>query len=68
MQRNADKCAHCGEGFSRFTEKTPIVNRSDEKSFHVILFAEPTYHANQLICLFAYAHDRIGPKNHSLKS
>ncbi|MFY9530042.1 MAG: hypothetical protein WBC04_19485 [Candidatus Acidiferrales bacterium] len=71
MQRNADKCDHCGERFFRLTEKTPIVNRSDGKSFHIGLFFGPDprpspsggYPANQVICSFAYAHDRIGPDN-----
>jgi hypothetical protein len=72
LQRNVHKCAHCGERFSRLTEKTPTVNRSDGKSFHVGVFFGPDpgpspsgdYSANQVICSFAYAHDRIGPDNH----
>jgi hypothetical protein len=75
LQRNADKCAHCGEGFFRLTKKTPIVNRSDGKSFHIGLFFGPdprpsasgSYSPTQMICSFAYVHDRIGPDNHLIE-
>ena len=74
MQRNAIQCSHCGKNFVRITDKTPLVNRSDGKRFHVTLFAGPDprpkvsggFDQGQLICDFVYAHDRFGPKNHTI--
>ena len=70
MQRNSTKCAHCGHLFYRLTEKTSVVNRSDETGFHVMLFSGPDprssassgFYPGQLVCHFVYAHDRMGPQ------
>lgn len=56
------------------TEQTPLVNRSDGIRFHVTLFAGPDprtkfsggFYDGQLICHFAYAHDRFGPKDRTV--
>ena len=74
MQVNAIECAHCGKRFVRITAQTPLVNRSDGKSFHVTLFAGPDprpngsgdFYDGQFVCDFVYAHDRFGPKNHTV--
>jgi hypothetical protein len=73
MQRNSDKCGHCGRMFVR-TDRTAIVNRSDGKTFHVSLisgpdprpFASGGFHKNQAVCKFGYVHDRIGPQRYFL--
>ena len=74
MQRNSDKCAHCGRIFTRVSKKIPLVNRSDETSFHLVLLSGPNprprlsggFHSEQLMCDFVYAHDQIGPTNYFL--
>ena len=74
MQRNSDKCAHCGRIFARVTQKIPRVNRSDERSFHLELLSGPNprprlsggFHSEQLMCNFVYAHDQIAPTNYVL--
>jgi hypothetical protein len=74
LQRNAEKCAHCGRIFGRVSGKIPLVNRSDETSFHLVLLSGPNprprlsggFHLDQLMCNFVYAHDQIGPTNYFL--
>lgn len=66
MQRNAEKCGHCGKPFVRLTHNTPIVNRSFEDIFHLTLFSGPQprpnlrggFYRNQLLCNFTYRHKR----------
>ena len=73
MQRNRDKCGHCGRMFVR-TAGTSIVNRSDGSTFHVSLISGPdatplaagALHANPAVCKFGYVHDRIGLKRYLL--
>ena len=67
MQRNAETCAHCGEFFIH-VEKTPLINRTDCKTFHVNLFWGPIprpnpsggFFSEQIMCSFSYMHDQIG--------
>ena len=74
MQRNSSKCAHCGHNLYRLTEKTPVVNRSDEKTFHLALFFGPDprskssggYYPDQLVCNFTYVQDGLGPQTNFL--
>jgi hypothetical protein len=74
VQRNSDKCAHCGQLFFRLSRETPIVNRSDGTSFHVSLVFGPDPEAGsisglfsgQMLCTFIYVHDRIGAENNEL--
>ena len=69
MQRNAKRCAHCGESFVP-VENVPFINRTDRKTFHVTLFAGPNprptpsggFFARQRICSFWYVHNQLGPK------
>jgi len=73
-RRNVPVCPHCGKTFTRITPRTPLINRSDGALFHVTLFAGPGprpkpsggFHNHQVVCYFAYAHDRFGPKNHTI--
>jgi hypothetical protein len=71
LRKNFQKCPHCGLIALRLTERTLLVNRSDEMTFHLALFSGP-YRQNafagelrseQLVCNFIYVHDRIGPHN-----
>ena len=72
MQRNSNKCAHCGETFARVTERIPVINRSDGESFHVALFSGPDrragtsgrLYAGQVNCGFVYVHNRTRPQIH----
>jgi hypothetical protein len=74
VQRNSSKCAHCGHGFYRLSEKTPVVNRSDETTFHLTLFFGPDlrskssggYYPGQLVCNFTYVQDQLGPQTNFL--
>jgi len=67
VERNSTKCGHCGQPFYRLTEKTPIINRSDGKEFHLTFFSGPRprrrfaggFYHNQIMCDFTYAHRRI---------
>lgn len=67
MQRNSDWCEHCGKPFIRLTGDTPVVNRSFEKIFHLLLFSGPQPRPNlrggffkrQAICNFTYSHHRL---------
>jgi len=60
LQRNTDKCAHCGISFVR--DQGPFVNRSDGKTFHLNLVSKPDLRLiapgrvrpRQVICEFAY--------------
>jgi hypothetical protein len=69
VQRNVERCAHCGELFIR-VGSTPLINRTDGELFHVSLFSGPTprpnasggFFAGQLMCSFSYIHDHIGRK------
>src|ERR1700722_18469688 len=63
MQRNMEKCAHCGKSFLRLTSDTPTVNRSDGETFHVSLYSGPRLSSARTICIFSYVHDRIGVQN-----
>ena len=73
MQRNSNKCGHCGRFFVR-TDLTAIVNRSDGRTFHVSLLSGPRprpiisggFYAHQAMCEFGYVHDLIGPKRNLL--
>jgi hypothetical protein len=70
LYRNSSDCPHCGRRFARCTEMTPIVNRSDGRTFHVSLYSGPNprprfsggFYLEQLICGFGYAFDQIGAK------
>jgi hypothetical protein len=74
VQRNSAKCAHCGYSFCRLTEKIPVVNRSDETTFHLALFFGPDprsrssggYYPGQFVCNFTYVQDRLGPQSNFL--
>lgn len=74
MHRNLGQCPHCEKRFARITEQTPLVNRSDGMRFHVTLFAGPNprpkfsggFYNDQVICQFAYAHDRFGLRDHTV--
>ena len=67
LQRNSDKCGHCGKPFLRLTGGTPIVNRSFEKIFHLTLFSGPQprpslrggFYQKQAICNFTYSHHQL---------
>ena len=73
MQRNAEKCEHCGKPFPRLSVKIPIVNRSTE-SFHVSLFSGPDtrpkfsggFYDDQVICDFTYIHNDLGAKEYTV--
>lgn len=73
MQRNSDKCGHCGRMFVR-ADGTAVVNRSDGKIFHVTLISGPSprpdvsggFHKNQAVCKFGYVSDFLGPKRYFL--
>jgi hypothetical protein len=51
---------------------TPIVNRSDGRTFHVSLYSGPNprprfsggFYLEQMICGFGYAFDQIGAKTY----
>lgn len=68
MQRNSDKCAHCGRMFVR-VDGTAVVNRSDGKTFHVSLISGPDprpdvsggFHKDQAVCKFGYVSYFFGP-------
>jgi len=45
MDRNPERCAHCGELFIQ-VEKVPFINRTNGKDFHVSLFAGPNPRPN----------------------
>lgn len=72
MQKNSITCAHCGELFCRLSDKTPIINRSDGKDFHLAVFSGPRprrrseggFYHNQVMCDFTYAHRRIHDTEH----
>lgn len=63
MQRNAKTCGHCGKPFLRLTAETPIVSRSDGKTFHLALFSGPQprpkvyggFYRRQMACNFSYS-------------
>ena len=64
MQRNSDKCSHCGRMFVRGNEETPTINRSGT-TFHVSLFSGPDPRPNisgQFVCNFAYVDDYLVPE------
>lgn len=71
MEHNSTECRHCGQLFYRLAEKTPIINRSDGKEFHLSLFSGPRSrprtaenpYQNQIICNFTYTHRRIDARN-----
>ncbi len=68
MQRNSEKCSHCGRTFVR-ADRTAIVNRSDGRTFHVSLISGPDprpnvsggFHKNQVVCKFGYVSYFFGP-------
>lgn len=68
MQENDIRCAHCGKMFARIGQ-TPIVSRFG-RNFHVVLFAGPgprvQDYREQVVCDFAYVHDQLGPKDHTV--
>lgn len=74
LQRNSSHCGHCGKTFVRITNQTPLVNRSDGFRYHVTLFSGPDprpkpsggFYSDQVLCEFAYAHDQLGPKDHTV--
>jgi hypothetical protein len=65
LQRNTEKCVHCGHVFVRH-EQIPFITRSDRKTFHLSLVSKPDLRAvsprgfppEHMLCIFAYAHDR----------
>jgi hypothetical protein len=69
LQRNTDKCGHCGVKFSR-EEQIPFVNRSDGKTFHLRLCSKPDlrpisdagFPPQHLICKFEYSHRQTEPE------
>lgn len=63
MQRNSNKCAHCGKALVGLTEKVPAISRSDGKTFHVVLYAGPDLSSGRIVCCFVYVHDQLGPDN-----
>lgn len=71
MEKNFEKCSHCEHRLIRLGEKTPLINRTDGKTFHLTLFSGPyrrgirlgDLHGEVLLCTFVYVHDRIGPNN-----
>lgn len=73
MQRNSDKCSHCGRMFVR-ADGTAVVNRSDGMTFHVSLISGPSprpdvsggFHKDQAVCKFGYVSDFIGPERRFL--
>ena len=62
------ECAHCRELFMP-VGSTPLINRTDGRSFHVTLFVGPNprenpaggFFTDQSMCSFWYVHDRLGP-------
>ena len=74
MHQNSKTCPHCGETFSRITDRIPIVNRWDGKTFHLVLFsvtyARPDSSASgygqQIMCHFEYVLNRFGSDNKSV--
>jgi hypothetical protein len=71
LRQNSKRCPHCGATFSRITDEIPIVNRSDAKTFHLVLFSV-TYarsdssasgYGQQIMCHFEYIHNRFGNDN-----
>src|SRR5690348_14838991 len=68
MQRNSDKCGHCGRMFVR-ADGTAVVNRSDGKTFHVSLISGPDprpdvsggFQKDQAVCKFGYVSYFFGP-------
>ena len=71
LYQNSKTCPHCGETFSRITDKIPIVNRSDGKTFHLALFSltyarsdcSDSRYGRQVICHFEYVHNGVGSDN-----
>jgi hypothetical protein len=70
LQRNTEKCVHCGHVFVRH-EQIPFITRSDGKTFHLSLVSKPDLRAvsprgfppEHIICIFAYAHIRTKPQD-----
>jgi hypothetical protein len=74
LQKNSITCAHWGELCVRLSDKTPIINRSDGKDFHLAVFSGPRprrrakggFYHNQIMCDFTYAHRRIHDTEHAV--
>jgi len=68
LEKNDFRCAHCGKTFARI-EQTPVISRYG-RNFHVALFAGPgprlSDYREQTVCDFAYAHDQLGPQDHTV--
>lgn len=68
MEENDFRCTHCGKTFARVGQ-TPVVNRYG-RTFHLTLFAGPgprvSDYREQAVCDFAYAHDQLGPRDHTV--
>jgi hypothetical protein len=71
LPQNSKRCPHCGATFYRITDGIPIVNRSDAKTFHLVLFSV-TYarsdsavsgQGQPIMCHFEYVHSRFGSDN-----
>jgi hypothetical protein len=63
MQRNMEKCGHCGLALER-PDDTPLVNRSDGRTFHLSLLSKHVLHvssvpAGTILCNFEYAFDQL---------
>ena len=43
MLRNLERCPHCGKKFIAITPRIASVNRSDGKSFHLMLYSGPDH-------------------------
>jgi hypothetical protein len=71
MEKNSETCSHCKGRLVKLSERTPLINRTDGKTFHLTLFSGPyrrgiklgDLNTEVLICTFTYVHDRIGPNN-----
>jgi hypothetical protein len=66
MQRNTDKCEHCGLILDR-PDDTPRVNRSDGRTFHLNLLSKyvlevSSVPAGTVICNFECAFDQPDEK------
>jgi hypothetical protein len=71
MPRNLERCSHCGKKFIAITARIASVNRSDGKSFHLMLYSGPDYRkirriGSGSVCIFTYRHDRVGPREESV--
>src|ERR1700678_2831998 len=73
MPRNLERCPHCGKKFIALTPRIAGVNRSDGKSFHLMLYSGPEDRKQRsrrigsgAVCIFTYKHDRLGPQDNSV--